>query len=38
MTVLLTSRGPRTVVPYEVHDVDPIQLPDIVVPAEERAK
>jgi Carboxypeptidase regulatory-like domain len=37
-TVLLTSPGPRTVVPFEVRDVDPIQLPDIVVPAKARAK
>jgi beta-lactamase regulating signal transducer with metallopeptidase domain len=32
------SRGARTVLPFEVHDVDPIQLPDIVLPAEARAK
>jgi hypothetical protein len=31
------NRGPRTVVSFEVRDVDPIQLPDIVVPAEKPA-
>ena len=37
MSVGFTSRGARTVLSYEVHDVDPIQLPDIVVPAEKPA-
>ena len=31
------NRGPRTVVSFEVRDVDPIQLPDIVVPVEKPA-
>jgi beta-lactamase regulating signal transducer with metallopeptidase domain/protocatechuate 3,4-dioxygenase beta subunit len=32
------SSRARTVVPFEVHDVDPIQLPDIVLPAEKPVK
>ena len=37
---LLTSqaRGPRSVVSFEVRDLDPIQMPDLVVPAVKAAK
>ncbi len=32
------SRGPRTVVSFQVRDVDPIEVPDLVVPADKPAK
>ena len=37
---LLTSqaRGPRSVVAFEVRDLDPIQVPDLVVPVEKPQK
>ncbi len=37
---LLTSlaRGPRSVVTFEVRDLDPIQVPDLIVPAAKVAK
>ena len=33
MRVALERRGPRTVVPFEVVDHDPVQVPDLVIPA-----
>ncbi len=33
-----TDRGPRTVVQFEIRDINPIQVPDLVVPAESTAK
>ncbi len=32
------NAGPHTVVPFEVRDLDPIQLPDLVVPADKPDK
>ena len=34
----LPNQGPHTAVPFEVRDVDPIKLPDLVVPADQPAK
>jgi hypothetical protein len=36
--VAFECRGPRTVVPFEVRDLDPIEVPDLVVPGEKLMK
>jgi len=32
------NRGPRTVVAFEIRDLEPVDVPDLVVPAEKTAK
>jgi len=31
-------RGPRTVVAFEIRDLEPVEVPDLVVPADKTAK
>ena len=32
------QRGPRTVVEFEIRDLEPVEVPDLVIPAEKNAK
>jgi len=38
LIMLVWERGPRTVVAFEIHDLEPVAVPDLVVPAEKAAK